>query len=126
MEIIKEMGANTIRLAHYQHDQYFYDLADEAGMVVWAEIPYITQHMENGRQNTLDQMRELITQCFNHPSIVCWGLSNEITASGNVTRDLMENHRLLNELCHQMDETRPTTMAQIGRASCRERVSSPV
>lgn len=113
MEIIKEMGANTIRLAHYQHDQYFYDLADEAGMVVWAEIPYITQHMENGRQNTLDQMRELITQCFNHPSIVCWGLSNEITASGNVTGDLMENHRLLNELCHQMDQTRPTTMAHV-------------
>lgn len=113
MEIIKEMGANTIRLAHYQHDQYFYDLADEAGMVVWAEIPYITQHMENGRQNTLDQMRELITQCYNHPSIVCWGLSNEITASGNVTEDLMENHRMLNELCHRMDKTRPTTMAHV-------------
>lgn len=113
MEIIREMGANTIRLAHYQHDQYFYDLADEAGMVVWAEIPYITQHMENGRKNTLDQMRELITQCYNHPSIVCWGLSNEITASGNVTEDLMENHRLLNELCHRMDKTRPTTMAHV-------------
>lgn len=113
MEIIREMGANTIRLAHYQHDQYFYDLADEAGMVVWAEIPYITQHMENGRKNTLDQMRELVTQCYNHPSIVCWGLSNEITASGNVTEDLMENHRLLNELCHRMDKTRPTTMAHV-------------
>lgn len=113
MEMIKEIGANTIRLAHYQHAQYFYDLADEAGMVVWAEIPYITQHMENGRQNTLDQMRELITQCYNHPSIVCWGLSNEITASGSVTEDLMENHRLLNELCHHMDKTRPTTMAHV-------------
>lgn len=113
MEIIKEIGANTIRLAHYQHAQCFYDLADEAGMVVWAEIPYITEHMENGRQNTLDQMRELITQCYNHPSIVCWGLSNEITASGTATEDLMENHRLLNELCHEMDKTRPTTMAHV-------------
>lgn len=113
MEIIKEMGANTIRLAHYQHAQYFYDLADETGMIVWAEIPYITQHMENGRQNTLDQMRELITQCYNHPSIVCWGLSNEITASGSLTEDLMENHKLLNELCHRMDKTRPTTMAHV-------------
>lgn len=113
MEIIKEIGANTVRLAHYQHAQEFYDLCDENGMIVWAEIPYITQHMENGRQNTLDQMRELITQCYNHPSIVCWGLSNEITASGTATEDLMENHRLLNDLCHKMDATRPTTMAHV-------------
>ena len=73
MELIREIGANTIRLAHYQHAQEFYDLCDEYGMIVWAEIPYITEHMPNGRQNTLDQMRELITQCYNHPSIVCWG-----------------------------------------------------
>lgn len=110
MDIIREMGANTIRLAHYQHAQEFYDLCDEYGMVVWAEIPYITEHMPNGRQNTLDQMRELITQCYNHPSIVCWGLSNEVAVHG-VTEDLMENHVLLNDLCHAMDKTRPTTMA---------------
>ena len=111
--VIREIGANTVRLAHYQHAQEFYDLCDENGLIVWAEIPYITEHMPNGRQNTLDQMRELITQCYNHPSVVCWGLSNEITASGAVTEDLMENHRLLNELCHRMDETRPTTMAHV-------------
>ena len=106
-----EMGANTIRLAHYQHAQAFYDLCDQKGMIVWVEIPYITEHMANGRENTLSQMRELITQCRNHPSIVCWGLSNEITASGGVNDDLMENHRLLNDLCHRLDPTRPTTMA---------------
>ncbi len=111
MALILEIGANTVRLAHYQQSQEFYDLCDENGLIVWAEIPYITMHMPNGRQNTLDQMCELITQCYNHPSIVCWGLSNEITASGNVTEDLMENHRLLNELCHKMDHTRPTAMA---------------
>lgn len=113
MEIIREIGANTVRLAHYQHAQEFYDLCDEYGIIVWAEIPYITQHMPSGRQNTLDQMRELVTQCYNHPSIVCWGLSNEITASGAATEDLMENHRLLNDLCHRMDATRPTTMAHV-------------
>ncbi len=113
MAIIKEIGANTIRLAHYQHDQFFYDLCDEAGMIVWAEIPYITKHMPNGRENTLSQMRELIIQCYNHPSIVCWGLSNEITAANAVTEDLLENHRLLNELCHSLDKTRPTTMADV-------------
>lgn len=113
MEIIKEIGANTVRLAHYQHAQEFYDLCDENGLIVWAEIPYITQHMPNGRRNTLDQMRELITQCYNHPSIVCWGLSNEITASGAADDDLLENHRMLNDLCHSMDATRPTTMAHV-------------
>ena len=113
LEIIREIGANTVRLAHYQHAQEFYDLCDEYGIIVWAEIPYITEHMPNGRENTLSQMRELIVQNYNHPSIVCWGLSNEITASGEATEDLMENHRLLNDLCHQLDATRPTTMAHV-------------
>ncbi len=111
MAVIREIGANTVRLAHYQHAQEFYDLCDENGLIVWAEIPYITEHMPNGRENTLSQMRELVTQCANHPSIVCWGLSNEITAAGEVSGDLYENHRLLNELCHGMDPARPTVMA---------------
>ena len=113
MEIVKELGANTLRLAHYQHAQEFYDLCDENGIAVWAEIPYITMHMTNGRENTLQAMRELITQCYNHPSIVVWGLSNEITAASAVNEDLLENHRLLNDLCHHMDSTRPTTMANV-------------
>ena len=110
MAFIREIGANTVRLAHYQHAQAFYDLCDENGLIVWAEIPYITEHMPKGRENTLTQMRELITQCYNHPSIVCWGLSNEVAVHG-ITDDLLENHRLLNDLCHRMDVTRPTTMA---------------
>ena len=113
MEVIKEIGANTIRLAHYQHAQEFYDLCDEYGMVVWAEIPYITMHMPNGRANTLSQMEELVVQNYNHPSIVCWGLSNEITAATPVDEDLLENHRLLNDLCHKLDKTRFTTMANV-------------
>ena len=113
MEFIREIGANTVRLAHYQHAQEFYDLCDEYGIIAWAEIPYITAHMPNGRENTISQMRELITQCYNHPSIVCWGLSNEITASGTVSDDLLDNHRVLNDLCHAMDKTRPTTMAHV-------------
>ena len=113
MAILREIGANTVRLAHYQHAQEFYDLCDENGIVVWAEIPYITMHMENGRENTLSQMRELITQCYNHPSIAVWGLSNEITAASAVTEDLLENHRLLHALCHRLDPTRKTTMANV-------------
>ena len=113
MDLILEMGANTIRLAHYQHAQEFYDLCDEKGLVVWAEIPYITMHMRDGRANTLSQMEELIVQNYNHPSIVCWGLSNEITAASAVDDGLLENHRLLNDLCHRLDPTRPTTMASV-------------
>ena len=113
MEIIRELGANTLRLAHYQHAQEFYDLCDENGIIVWAEIPYITMHMKEGRANTFSQMEELVVQNYNHPSIVCWGLSNEITAASAVNEDLLENHRLLNAICHRLDETRPTVMANV-------------
>lgn len=111
MALIKEIGANTIRLAHYQHDQYFYDLCDEVGMIVWAEIPYISEHMPNGRENTISQMKELIIQNYNHPCIVCWGVSNEITISTKDKKDMLDNHRQLNDLCHEMDKTRLTTLA---------------
>ncbi len=111
MDLICEMGATTIRLAHYQHDQYFYDLCDERGQVIWAEIPYISNHMPAGRENTISQMKELVVQNYNHPSIVVWGLSNEITMQGNSSDDLRENHTILNDLVHEMDKTRLTTMA---------------
>ena len=112
MDLICEVGCTTIRLAHYQHDQYFYDLCDERGLVIWAEIPYISKHMPTGRENTVSQMTELIVQNYNHPSIVVWGLSNEISIGGS-TEDLMENHRILNDLCHEMDKTRLTTVAAV-------------
>ena len=111
LDLIYEIGATTIRLAHYQHSQYFYDLCDEMGFVLWAEIPYISQHMPKGRENTISQMKELIIQNYNHPSIFVWGLSNEITMKGAEDPDLIENHRILNDLCHELDKTRPTTMA---------------
>ena len=112
IELIMEVGATTIRLAHYQHDQYFYDLCDEKGLVIWAEIPYISRHMPTGRENTISQMKELIVQNYNHPSIVVWGLSNEISIAGS-DEDLLENHRILNDLVHEMDKTRLTTIAAV-------------
>ncbi len=113
MKLIAEMGCNTVRLAHYQHDQYFYDLCDRYGMVVWAEIPYISEHMVNGRENTISQMKELIEQNYNHACIVCWGVSNEITISTkkNEKKDMLDNHHILNDLIHQTDPTRFTTLA---------------
>ena len=72
MAIIRELGANTLRLAHYQHAQEFYDLCDENGIVVWAEIPYITMHMTNGRENTLSQMRDVF-----RPFVKCGNFDRE-------------------------------------------------
>lgn len=117
MDLICEVGATTIRLAHYQHDQFFYDLCDERGMVVWAEIPYISDHMTTGRENTISQMKELVSQNYNHPSIVVWGLSNEITMKGSSDEDLIENHNILNDMVHEMDKTRLTTMACVSMCS---------
>ncbi len=113
IDLICEMGANTIRLAHYQHSQIFYDLCDEKGLIVWAEIPYISRHMPNGLENTKTQMTELICQNYNHPCIVTWGLSNEITMGGAGDKSLIENHRILNDLAHSLDKTRPTTVAAV-------------
>lgn len=122
MELICEVGANTIRLAHYQHDQYFYDLCDERGMIVWAEIPYISRHMPEANENTILQMKELIVQNYHHPSIVVWGLSNEITMDGAKDPDMLNNHRRLNALVHKMDSTRLTTIACISMCEPREEI----
>lgn len=113
MAFIREIGANTVRLSHYQYPQMFYDLCDENGIVAWTEIPFITMYMKNGRQNTLDQMRDLVLQNYNHPCIAVWGLSNEITAASAVNEDLIENMRELNDLCHRLDPQRKTTMANV-------------
>ena len=122
MDLICEVGANTIRLAHYQHDQYFYDLCDEKGMIVWAEIPYISKHMPDANENTVLQMKELIVQNYNHPCIVVWGLSNEITMDGAKDSDMIENHKRLNDLVHQMDKTRHTTLACLTMCGINEEI----
>lgn len=122
MDLICEMGANTIRLAHYQHDQYFYDLCDERGMIVWAEIPYISKHMPDANENTVLQMKELIAQNYNHPCIVVWGISNEITMDGAKDPDMIQNHRILNDLVHEMDRTRLTTIACISMCDMDEEI----
>ena len=113
-EIIKELGANTIRLAHYQHSQDFYDACDEMGFVIWAEIPFISVMNQDpaAHQNCISQMKELIIQNYNHPSICFWGISNEILIGG-ISEQLVENHKELNALCKQLDPTRLTTIAHV-------------
>lgn len=114
MELIKEVGATSIRLAHYQHDQYFYDLCDQEGMVVWAEIPFISVMSKTELEgvNPKQQMIELIRQNFNHPSIIFWGIQNEIQIGGDrpEVRSLVKE---LNELTKKEDPTRLSTMANV-------------
>ncbi len=121
--IIKELGANTIRLAHYQHSQDFYDACDEMGFAVWAEIPFISvmNPDPDAHQNCISQMKELIIQNYNHPSILFWGISNEILIGG-ISDKLVENHKELNALCKEMDPTRLTTIAHVSMTP----VDSPV
>ena len=114
--IIKEMGVNSIRLAHYQHSQVFYDLCDKMGFVLWAEIPFISEFMpgKEAYDNTISQMTELIAQNYNHPAICFWGISNEITI-GESTEELYRNLCDLNALCKRLDPSRLTTMAQLNK-----------
>ena len=92
-ELIKELVWNTIRLAHFQHNQYFYDACDELGFVIWAEIPFISVMNKDpeAHQNCISQMKELVIQNYNHPSICFWGISNEILIGG-ISEQLVENH----------------------------------
>ncbi|MCI8799892.1 MAG: glycoside hydrolase family 2 protein [Lachnospiraceae bacterium] len=112
--MIRELGANTIRLAHYQHSQDFYDACDELGFIVWAEIPFISVMNQDpaAHQNCISQMKELIIQNYNHPSICFWGVSNEILIGG-ISDQLVENHRELNALCKELDPTRLTAIAHV-------------
>ena len=112
--LIKELGANTIRLAHYQHDQYFYELCNRTGFVLWAEIPFISQFnpSREAYNNTISQMTELVAQNYNHPAICFWGISNEILIGEDI-EPLRQNLRDLNELAKSMDPSRLTTMAQV-------------
>ena len=109
-----QQGANTIRLAHYQHSQDFYDACDELGFAVWAEIPFISVFKKDpsAHQNCRHQMTELIIQNYNHPSIMFWGLSNEILIGG-ICQELVDNHHDLQKLVRELDPTRLTTIAHV-------------
>lgn len=111
MHLIMEIGANTIRLAHYQHDQYFYNLCDEVGQIVWAEIPYISEYLPNGNESACNQIRELVRQNYNHPSIICWGVSNEIMIKRMDPAPIVENHKQCHAICKAEDPSRPTVVA---------------
>ena len=96
-----------MRLAHYQHSREFYDLCDEYGFIVWAEIPYISSQNNDpaAHENCRQQMLDLIYQNYNHPCICFWGISNEITIGGEKP-GLVENHKDLHNLIKAADPSR--------------------
>lgn len=115
MALIREIGANTIRLAHYQQAPFFYDLCDRNGMVVWAEIPFISVYDagEAADENLRHQLRELILQNYNHPSICFWGLANELGIGGE-SEAMYEILRELHRTAKELDPTRLTAVANVG------------
>ena len=113
--LIKEVGANSIRLAHYQHDEKFYDLCDEEGFLVWAEIPVISRFSKKKQAQARLMLEELIKQNYNHPSIYCWGIENEISIAG-ASPSVVDGISELNMIAHKLDPTRPTACAQVAFA----------
>jgi beta-galactosidase len=125
------MGGNAVRLAHYQHDQYSYELADASGIVVWAEIPLVNQVSFDGSSaspalaaNARQQLTELIRQNYNHPSIAVWSIGNEtdltatLTKGSSILADLLTS---LNGLAKAEDPSRFTTFADC----CEVSIAAP-
>ncbi|TNJ41879.1 hypothetical protein KFZ70_02640 [Tamlana fucoidanivorans] len=111
MSFIEEIGATTVRLSHYQHSETTYKLADEEGILIWSEIPFV--HDYSGREfgNAKQQLTELILQNYNHPSIFIWGLWNEVRAWKSADEPCVQLTKELNELAHKLDQTRLTVSA---------------
>ena len=111
--LIAEIGANGVRLSHYQHPQAAYDCCDELGLLAWAEVPMLKMtESEALMENTEQQLRELILQNIHHPSVFCWGIQNEIA----MFRDapfMHENCRRLNAVVKALDPDRASAAANL-------------
>lgn len=138
-DVLQDLGANAVRLAHYQHDDYSYDLADARGIVVWAEIPLINKVSFDGSPanaaltaNARQQLTELVRQNYNHPSIVVWSIGNEVDLTATMTKGPSRPTALLkslNELAQHEDPSRATTLAdccEIGNADMKSKSREPL
>jgi len=111
MNLVEEIGATTLRTSHYQHSELTYKLADEKGILVWAEIPFVNDYSGREGENAKQQLRELILQNYNHPSIFTWGIWNEVRAHKNPDEACVPITKDLVELAHALDPSRPTISA---------------
>lgn len=122
IKIICEVGANSIRLAHYQHDEKFYEECDAKGLLVWAEIPVISNFAKKKQPQARIMLEELIRQNYNHPCIFCWGVENEISIA-SPSPSLYKGIKELNDIAKKLDETRPTTCAQLTFSSITSKLN---
>lgn len=113
VKLILDIGANSVRLAHYQQNKFFYNLCDEKGLLVWAEVPVISKFNIKAQANAQSQLVELIKQNYNHPAIFCWGIENELTLSGNGSKQMISCIDKLNRIAKHLDHSRLTTCAQV-------------
>ena len=111
MALIDEIGATCLRMSHYQHSALKYQLADEKGILLWTEIPFVHDYSGREGANAEQQLKELIYQNYNHPSIFAWGLWNEVRAHKSKDEPCVKITETLNKLAHQLDKTRMTTSA---------------
>ena len=123
-ELIDEIGANSVRLSHYQHPQYTYETADKKGYLVWAEIPMLKMtDSEELKADAEEQLRELILQNIHHPSIYCWGIQNEI----GMFRDaefMHEELKKMQQLSHELDPSRLVTAANLYTVKFKSKLNS--
>lgn len=105
LETIYELGATSIRFAHYQQSEYVYAKCDSLGFVIWAEIPFVNQPSTEETDNAKSQLTELIRQNYNHPSIYTWGLHNEVYKPTDYTYSLTAS---LHDLAKSEDPDRFT------------------
>lgn len=116
MKLVKEMGANFIRLGHYQQSRLVLDLCDELGLLVWEEIPWCRGGLGNEayKAQCRDMLRAMIDQHYNHPSVIIWGLGNENDWEGDYDYFDKEAIRAfmkeLHELSHRLDDSRVTAI----------------
>ena len=125
MDIMQEMGVNAIRTAHYPHDQYVYNMADERGIIVYCEIPYylLLSNAQSYKDSIKEQLKEMIRQEYNHPSIMMWGILNEVYQSDRFAsfgsdfkvdeQTLIDFNKELADIAQQEDTTRYIVQAEI-------------
>ena len=125
VKLMLEMGVNAVRTAHYPHDQYVYELMDENGLLVYNEIPYylLLSKAESYQSSVTEQLKEMIRQGYNHPSIVMWGMNNEVKASKEFAQfgedfdvdseTLIAFNKKVAELAQEEDKTRYIVQATI-------------
>lgn len=124
VKLILDIGANSVRLAHYQQNSFLYNLCDEKGLLVWAEIPMISRFNIKAQDNAESQLVELIKQNYNHPSIFCWGIENEITLNGKKSKNMQLCLQKLNSIAKFLDKTRLTTCAQVSLCDMKSELNN--